>query len=54
MDNEGKDYWFGTPPLLVRRLSVATIENAVRALLSEGDGSWLEAYGALQSGLKND
>lgn len=48
MDNEGLDYYFGTPPLFVRRLNPECIEKAIRAILTEDDGRWLEVYGVLQ------
>ena len=48
MDNEGIDYFFGVPPLFVKVLTRENIETAVRALVSEYGGRWLEVYGTLQ------
>jgi hypothetical protein len=48
MQSEGVDYFFGTPPLMVRRLTRECIEGAISALLSEDGGRWLEVYGTLQ------
>jgi hypothetical protein len=45
MDNEGKDYFFGEPMLFVKYLTVENIEKAVRAIIEEEDGRWLEVYG---------
>ena len=44
MDNEGIDYFFGTPLLFVRRITMGSIENAVEALVKEP--KWLEIYGS--------
>jgi hypothetical protein len=44
MDNEGADYFFGTPPLFVRSLNRECVEKAVRAILTEDKGRWLDAY----------
>ena len=49
MANEGIDYYFGTPPLFVSSLTRECVERAIRALLSEDNGRWLDLYGALQS-----
>ncbi len=46
MDNEANDYYFGVPPLFVRRLDRKTVELALKALLQEP--KWLETYGTLQ------
>jgi hypothetical protein len=35
MENESIDYFFGTPPLFVRRLTRENVERAIRALLSD-------------------
>jgi hypothetical protein len=43
MDNEGIDYFFGTPPLFVRRITRVNVEKAFIALLQEP--KWLEVYG---------
>jgi hypothetical protein len=47
MDNEGVDYYFGSPPLFVRTLTRANIELAIAALLKHSQ--WLEIYGTLQT-----
>ena len=49
MANEGIDYYFGTPPLLVRLLNRECVERAIRAIFTEDDGKWVEVYGTLQS-----
>ncbi len=49
MDNEGTDYFFGTPPLFVRRIDQATLARAIGALISEDDAKWLGIYGTLQT-----
>jgi hypothetical protein len=49
MANEGIDYFFGTPPLFVRILNEECVEKAVRAILTEEGGRWLEVYGTLQT-----
>ena len=49
MHNEGKDYFFGIPPVFVKQLTRQNIESALKALVSEGKGKWLELYGVLQS-----
>jgi hypothetical protein len=48
MANEGIDYYFGTPPLLVRLLNKQCVEKAINAILMENDGRWLDVYGSLQ------
>lgn len=48
MTNEGIDYYFGTPPVFVRRLDMECIEKAINAILTEDGGRWLEVYGVLQ------
>ena len=47
MDNEGTDYYFGVPPLFVRRLTRENVEKALAALLQ--DPQSLAIYGAIQS-----
>jgi hypothetical protein len=49
MDNEGLDYFFGIPPVFVRSLTRRNIERAIRALIAEDDGKWLDVYGTLQA-----
>jgi len=46
MDNEETDYYFGVPPVFVRRLTRGTVETAVGALLQAPE--WLQVYGSLQ------
>ena len=48
MDNEGRDYFFGIPPVLVKRLTREIVERALAALASEDGGRWLSVYGTLQ------
>jgi hypothetical protein len=48
MDNEGVDYFFGIPPLFVRALTRENVEKAIRAILAEDGGRWLEVYGVRQ------
>jgi hypothetical protein len=45
MENEGVDYFFGEPVLFVKCLTRANIEEAVRAIVEEDDGRWLQVYG---------
>ena len=47
MDNEGLDYSFGVPPLLVRRLTRENVNMAIQALF-EDPIHW-NIYGTLQS-----
>jgi hypothetical protein len=49
MANEQIEYFLGIPFLFVSRLDRAHIEEAVRALLSEDNGRWLDVYSTLQS-----
>jgi hypothetical protein len=48
MDNEGVDYFFGVPPVFVRRLTVENVERALRALVDADGGRWLKVYATLQ------
>jgi hypothetical protein len=48
MDNEGVDYYFGTPALYVRRLTPSDVRRALDAVVNENNGYWLEVYGSLQ------
>jgi hypothetical protein len=48
MDNEGLDYFFGCPPLLVKRLTPENVERAIKALVE--DERFLALYGVLQRG----
>ena len=50
MNNDGNEYFFGTPPVFVRVLDQKHVEEELRALLSEYDGRWLDTYGTLQRG----
>ena len=43
MENEGVPYFFGSPPVFVRTLTVENIREAVEALVKEP--KWLEVYG---------
>lgn len=47
MNNESIDYFFGVPPLFVRKLTRSNVELAVAALLK--DPEWLQVYGSLQT-----
>lgn len=49
MENEGIDYFFGFPPVFVQLLTRDNIERALKAIVSEDNGKWLEVYGALQT-----
>jgi hypothetical protein len=48
MDNEGIDYYFGTPVVFVRLLRRDYIDSALEAIILENNGMWLELYGSLQ------
>ncbi len=48
MDNERTDYFFGVPPVLVRKLSTGNIRQALDAIIAEDSGKWLKVYGVLQ------
>ena len=48
MENTKEDYYFGVPPVFVATLTQENIERAIHALVSEGEGQWLETYGTLQ------
>ncbi len=48
MENEGLDYFFGTPPVFVNLLTRDNIEKALKALIIEDQGRWLSVYGTLQ------
>ena len=48
MDNEGIDYFFGTPPVFVRRLTHDCIYEALIAIATADGGKWISLYGALQ------
>jgi hypothetical protein len=48
MDNEAFDYYFGEPPLLVRKLTRLMVERAVAELVREP--RWLELYGTQTGG----
>jgi hypothetical protein len=52
MKKEGIDYFFSYPaPLLVNRLTSASIETALKALLSGEEKFWLRLYGVHQTGI---
>ena len=46
MDNETNDYYFGVPPVFVRRLTRLAVETAIAALLPT---PWFEVYATLQA-----
>lgn len=45
MENENVEYFFGEPILFVKCLTVENIEKAINAIVLEGNGRWLKAYG---------
>lgn len=45
MENEKADYFFGEPILFVRCLTAENIEKAIKAIVAEDNGRWLEIYG---------
>jgi hypothetical protein len=49
MENEGLDYFFGEPPVLVRRITQDSVERALIALVASGDET-LNKYGTLSTG----
>ena len=51
MRNEGRDYYFGVPPVLVKTLKPEAIEDALRAIVDESGGRWLPVYGSLQAAI---
>ena len=48
MDNDERDFFFGVPPVLVKRLTPEIVERALTAIVSEDGGRWLSVYGTLQ------
>jgi hypothetical protein len=48
MENEGVNYFFGTPTVFVRLLTRQYVEEALTAILRENGGRWVEVYGTLQ------
>lgn len=48
MENEKIDYYFGVPPVFVAKLTPDNIERALKALVSDYDGRWVNIYGAQQ------
>jgi hypothetical protein len=46
MDNESTDYYFGVPPMFVKKITRLMVEAAVTALLESPE--WLSVYGTLQ------
>lgn len=46
MDNGKNDYYFGVPPLFVRRLTRDAVEAAITALLPI---PWFEVYATMQA-----
>jgi hypothetical protein len=51
MENDGVDFFFGVPPLFVRKLTRDSVERAITALLDDSRG--LETYGTLQASEKH-
>lgn len=49
MQNDGLGHYFGVPPVLVRTLTLESIENALKAIVVEDGGKWLAVYGTLSS-----
>lgn len=45
MENEGSDYFLGEPMLFVKSLTNENIEKAIKAILVEDNGRWLNIYG---------
>jgi hypothetical protein len=48
MENEGVDYFFGSPEVFVKKLTRENIRAALEAIVTEDDGEWLYVYGTLQ------
>ena len=48
MENEGVDYFFGTPPIFVKQLTAENIERALKAFVAEAGGDLLAVYAAKQ------
>ena len=48
MQNENLDYFFGVPPVFVKDLTRDNIERALRAIVNEENGKWLDIYGSRQ------
>jgi hypothetical protein len=44
MDNGGVDYFIGGPMIFVKRLTKENVEAAVRSLIPENDGHWIDIY----------
>lgn len=45
MENENVDYYFGDPVVFVKMLTRENIEKALRAIVNEDGGRWLNVYG---------
>ena len=45
MENEGIDYFFGSPILFVKSLNAKSVERAIEAIVTEDGGKWLQVYG---------
>ncbi|WP_109488096.1 hypothetical protein [Occallatibacter savannae] len=43
MENEGVGYFFGSPAIFVRRLTLSNVREAIEAVVKEP--KWLEIYG---------
>lgn len=48
MENEGIDYFFGVPPVFVKKLTAENIERALNALFVEADNKLLAIYATNQ------
>lgn len=48
MENEGIDYFFGTPTVYVKSLTEENVKRALESAASENNGYWFEVYAALQ------
>jgi len=45
MENEGIDYFFGSPIVFVKNLTRENIEKAIEKIVTEDSGKWLSVYG---------
>jgi hypothetical protein len=46
MENEGIDYFFGSPIVFVKNLTKENIEKAMERIVAEDGGKWLTVYGS--------
>ena len=44
-ENEGIDYFFGSPIVFVKNLTRENIEKAIEKIVTEDSGKWLSVYG---------